>query len=79
MSYQRNQIEEALSRLFDPKSKAVRAELRTRIKRLFELDRSEQAKYAFFSDEALEPAPIFHSRSMMPSHRLMAHGWPQKS
>ena len=52
MSYKRTQIEEALSRLFDPKSKAVRAELRTRIKILFELDRSEQAKYAFFRDEA---------------------------
>lgn len=52
MSYKRNQIEAALSRLFDPKSKAVRAELRTRIRRVFELDRFEQAKYAFFSDDA---------------------------
>ena len=62
MSYKRNQIEEAIARLFDPKSEAVPVDLRTRIKRLFELDRSlgrsvrskdpEQANYAFFGDEA---------------------------
>ena len=40
MSYKRNQIEEAIARLFDPESEAVPADLRTRIKRLFELDRS---------------------------------------
>ena len=62
MSYKRNQIEEAIARLFDPKSQGVPTELRTRIKRLFELDRSlgrsvrskdpQQANYAFFSDDA---------------------------
>jgi hypothetical protein len=62
MAYKRNQIEEAIAHLLDPKSKVVPTELRTRIKRLFELERSlgrgvrskdpEQAKYAFFSEEA---------------------------
>jgi hypothetical protein len=62
MSYKRNQIEEAIARLFDPKSEAVPVDLRTRIKRLFELDRSlgrsvrskdpELANYALFDDDA---------------------------
>ena len=78
MSYKRNQIEEAIARLFDPKSEAVPVDLRTRIKRLFELDRSlgrsvrskdpELANYAFFTTTPLGPAPISHSRSMTPLH-----------
>ena len=92
MSYKRNQIEEAIARLFDPESKAVPSELRTRIKRLFELDRSlgrsprskdpEQANYAFFSDEAPGTgADISFSEydgfALLNGLRLMAHGWPQ--
>jgi hypothetical protein len=92
MSYKRNQIEEAISRIFDPKSKAVSADLRTRIKRLFELDRSlgrslrskgpEQANYAFFSDDAPGTgADISFSEydafALVNGLRLMGHGWPQ--
>ena len=92
MSYKRNQIEEAIARLFDPKSKVVPTELRTRIKRLFELDRSlgrsvrskdpQQANYAFFSDEARGTgADILFSEyegfALLNGLRLMAHGWPQ--
>ena len=92
MSYKRNQIEEAISRLFDPKSKEVPQELRTRIKRLFELDRSlgrslrskdpEQAHYAFFSDETPGTgADILFSEydgfALLNGLRLMGHGWPQ--
>jgi hypothetical protein len=39
MSYKRNQIEEAIARIFDPNCKQPPSELRTRIKRLLELDR----------------------------------------
>src|SRR5215813_14371312 len=62
MSYKRNQIEEAIARIFDPSSQKPPSELRTRIKRLLELDRSigrkvrskdpEEANFAFFSEEA---------------------------
>jgi hypothetical protein len=40
MSYKRNQIEEAIARVFAPNCKKPPSELRTRIKRLLELDRS---------------------------------------
>jgi hypothetical protein len=90
--YKRNQIEEAIARLFDPNSEAVPTDLRTRIKRLFELDRSlgrslrskdqEQANYAFFSDEAPGTgADISFSEyegfALLNGLRLMGHGWPQ--
>jgi hypothetical protein len=39
-SYKRNQIEEAIGRMFDPNCARPPSELRTRIKRLLELDRS---------------------------------------
>ena len=92
MAYKRNQIEEAIARLFDPKSEVVPVDLRTRIKRLFELDRflgrsvrskdPEQANYAFFSDEAPGTgADIFFSEyesfALLNGLRLMAHSWPQ--
>jgi hypothetical protein len=40
MSYKRNQIEEAIARVFAPNCEKPPSELRTRIKRLLELDRS---------------------------------------
>jgi hypothetical protein len=40
MSYKRNQIEEAIARVFAPNWEKPPSELRTRIKRLLELDRS---------------------------------------
>ena len=92
MAYKRNQIEEAIARLFDPKSEVVPVDLRTRIKRLFELDRflgrsvrskdPELANYAFFSDDAPGTgADISFSEydafALLNGLRLMAHGWPQ--
>jgi len=72
MSYKRNQIEEAIARIFDPNCKQPPSELRTRIKRLLELDRSmgrkrgskdaAEANFGFFSNEAHPaPEPIFPS------------------
>ncbi len=62
MSYKRNQIEEAIARILDPNCRKPPSELRTRIKRLLDLDRSngrtirskdaEKANFAFFSGEA---------------------------
>src|SRR6202040_4120034 len=61
-SFKRNQIEEAISRLFGEKSAKPSSELQTRIKRLLDLDRSlprnsrskrpELANYAFYSSES---------------------------
>jgi cytochrome c553 len=92
MSYKRNQIEEAIARIFDPNSKEPPSELRTRIKRLLELDRSigrkrrskdaEEANFAFFSDEAPGTgADILFSEyeafALLNALRIMEHGWPQ--
>jgi hypothetical protein len=62
MSYKRNQIEEAIARIFAPNCEKPPSELRARIKRLLELDRSlgrkprskdaEEASFGFFSEEA---------------------------
>jgi hypothetical protein len=60
--YKRNQVEEAISAVLEPKSSEPTAELRTRIKRLLETDRAvgrtlrsndpERDNYAFYSAEA---------------------------
>jgi hypothetical protein len=92
MSYKRNQIEEAIARTFDPNCQEPPSELRTRIKRLLELDRSigrkrrskdaEEANFAFFSDEAPGTgADILFSEyeafALLNALRIMEHGWPQ--
>jgi hypothetical protein len=92
MSYKRNQIEEAIARIFDPSSQEHPSELRTRIKRLLELDRSigrkrrskdpEEANFAFFSDEAPGTgADILFSEyeafALLNALRIMDHAWPQ--
>jgi hypothetical protein len=68
MSYKRNQIEEAMARVFVPNCQKPPSELRTRIKRLLELDRSigrnlrsknaEEANFEFFSEGHPAPEPI---------------------
>ena len=92
MSYKRNQIEEAIARIFDPNCEKPPSELRTRIKRLLELDRSlgrkprskdaEEANFGFFSEEAPGTgADISFSEyeafALLNGLRIMAHGWPQ--
>jgi hypothetical protein len=62
MSYKRNQIEEAIARISVANYKKPPSELRTRIKRLLDVDRSmgrklrskdpEEANFGFFSEEA---------------------------
>ena len=75
MSNKRNQVEEEIARILDQNCQGLPSELRTRIKRLHELDRSmsrklrsrkpEEANFAFFSEKA-PPAPeqIFPSRNV---------------
>jgi len=92
MSYKRNQIEEAIARVVVPNCKQLPSELRTRIKRLLELDRSmgrkvrsndaEEANFAFFSEDAPgSGADISFSEyeafALLNGLRIMDHGWPQ--
>jgi hypothetical protein len=92
MSYKRSQVEEAIARIFVPNCKKPPSELRTRIKRLLELDRSmgrklrskhpEEANFGFFSEEAPGTgADISFSEyeafALLNGLRIMGHGWPQ--
>jgi hypothetical protein len=92
MSYKRNQVEEAIARIFFPNCEKPPSELRTRIKRLLELDRSmgrklrsndpEEANFGFFSEEAPGTgADISFSEydafALLNGLRIMGHGWPQ--
>ena len=92
MSYKRNQIEEVIARMVAPNSAELPSELRTRIKRLLEVDRSlgrkvrskdaGEANFAFLSDEAPGTgADILFSEyeafALLNGLRIMTHGWPQ--
>jgi hypothetical protein len=92
MSYKRNQTEEAIARSFNPNSQEPPSELRTRIKRLLELDRSigrkrrstdaEEANFAFFTDEAPGTGSNvwfseYEAFALLNALRIMEHGWPQ--
>jgi hypothetical protein len=90
--YKRNQIEEALSRAFGERSAKPSSELRTRVKRLLEMDRSlrrnarsanpEVANFAFYhSDSPGRGVEVWFSDyeafALMIGLRLLQHGWPQ--
>jgi hypothetical protein len=92
MSYKRNQIEEAIARIFDPNCQKPPSELRTRIKRLLELDRSmgrkvrskaaEEANFGFFSEDAPGTGAVisfseYEAFALLNGLRIMKHGWPQ--
>src|SRR5713101_7256037 len=92
MLYKRNQIEEAIARIFDPSCNQPPSELRTRIKRLLELDRSmgrkrgskdtEEANFGFFSEEAPGTGAVisfseYEAFALLNGLRIMDHGWPQ--
>jgi hypothetical protein len=91
-AYKRNQIEEAIPRVFEIPSEQRAKDLHTRIKRLLELDRSlgrkrrsndgERANFAFYSAEAPGTgADILFSEyeafALLTGLRMMEHGWPQ--
>jgi hypothetical protein len=92
MQYKRNQIEEALSRVFGERPAKPSSELRTRVKRLLEMDRSlgrnirstnpEVANYAFYhGDSPGRGVEVWFSSyeafALMTGLRLLQHGWPQ--
>ena len=92
MSYKRNQIEEAITRIVVPNCEEPPSELRTRIKRLLDLDRSigrkprskdaEEANFGFFSEEAPGTGAVisfseYDAFALLNGLRIMAHGWPQ--
>ena len=92
MSYKRNQIEEAIARIFVPNCEEPPSELRTRIKRLLDLDRSigrklrskdaEEANFGFFSEEAPGTGAVisfseYDAFALLNGLRIMGHRWPQ--
>jgi hypothetical protein len=91
MSYKRNQIEEAITKIVAPDSKRPPSHLRTRIKRLLDLDRStgrdvgatKEANFAFFCEAPGTGAVISFSEyeafALLNGLRILEHGWPQAS
>ena len=92
MSYKRNQIEEAIARIFVPNCEEPPSELRTRIKRLLDLDRSigrklrskdaEEANFGFFSEEAPGTGAVisfseYDAFALLNGLTIMGHRWPQ--
>jgi hypothetical protein len=92
MSYKRNQVEEAIARISVSNYEKPPSELRARIKRLLELDRSmgrklrskdpEQANFAFFSEDAPGTGvdisfSEYDAFSLLNALRIMGHSWPQ--
>jgi hypothetical protein len=90
--YKRNQIEEAISRISEERAAAPSSALRTRLKRLLEMDRSlgrnrrsadpEKANYAFFSGDSpgrgVEVSfSDYEAFALLIALRLLGHGWPQ--
>lgn len=89
--YKRNQVEEAISRTVGEKSAKPSSALRTRLKRLLDLDRSLQdarsersgnRDYAFYDNEAPgKGREIFFSDyeafALLTGLRMLNHGWPQ--
>ena len=92
MSYKRSQLENAIARILEPGAKAPSVRLRTRIKRLLELDRKlgrkprskdvGESNFAFFSGESPgSGADISFSEyeafALLIGLSIMQHSWPQ--
>ena len=92
MLYKRSQLENAIARILEPGSKAPSVTLRTRIKRLLELDRKlgrkprshdvEESNFAFFSEESPgSGADVSFSEyeafALLTGLSIMEHSWPQ--
>src|SRR5271163_4056777 len=86
LEYKRNQVEEAIARLLEPKSPKPTQGVRTRVKRLLEADRALRASdggaFAFFSTQPPGRGveiwfSSYEAFTLLTGLRLMAHGWPQ--
>lgn len=90
--FKRNQVEEAITKVFEPASARPRSETRTRIKRLLETDRGlgrnkrssdpERANFAFYSHEAPGRGMEnwfsgYEAFALLVGLRLMQWGLPQ--
>jgi hypothetical protein len=87
-SYKRNQVEEAISRTIGEKSAKPSSELRTRLKRLLDVDRtlkgvdSGTANFAFNSKDAPGKGgqvqfSDYDAFALLTGIRMLNHGWPQ--
>lgn len=92
LEYKRNQVEEAISAVLEPRSPEPTSDLRTRLKRLLETDRAlgraprssdlALANYAFYSaDPPGSGVEVWFSEyeafALLNGLQLMRHGWPQ--
>jgi hypothetical protein len=92
MRYKRNQVEEAIAKVFAPGATKTSLELRIRLKRLMETDRglgrstrsadTERANYAFYGTDAPGKGveiwfSAYEAFALLMALRLMQHGWPQ--
>jgi hypothetical protein len=91
MTFKRNQIEEALSRLREPRARRPSARLRTQLKRFLEIDRAQgrsarptagSSRYAFFSaDPPGRGVEVYFSDyeafALLLAFELMHFGWTQ--
>lgn len=92
MRYKRNQLEDAFSRLLEPKARRPSAGLRTRLRRLLEIDRAlgrsprstdlSRSQYAFFSDDPPGRGveiqfSEYEGFALFTALQLMKHGWTQ--
>ena len=90
--FKRNQVEAALSAVLEPKSTEPSPELRSRLKRLLETDRSlgrnlrssdpEKANFAFYSEESPGSGVEiwfsgYESLALLNGLQLIGHGWTQ--
>jgi hypothetical protein len=86
----RNQIEEAISRVLEPKARMPSTVVRTRLKRLLDVDRElgrevndhERVSYAFYSVEPPGSGvevwfSAYEAFALLVGLMLMGHGWPQ--
>ena len=92
MRFKRNQVEAAISRVFEPGSAKPSSELRTQMKRLLDTDRGfgrdkrsadpARVNFAFYSAEAPGRGieiwfSGYEAFALLTALRLMHHGWPQ--
>src|SRR5262249_2690653 len=92
MPYKRNQVEAAISKVLEPTAAAPSPDLRTRLKRLLDTDRTmgraarsndpDKNNFAFYSDEPPgRGVEIWFSEyetfALMVALMLMQHGWTQ--
>ena len=87
----RNQVEEAIARVFEPGSAKPSSIMRTQLKRLLDTDRvlgakrsadPERANFAFYSMDMLGRGieswfSDYEAFALLTGLLLMRHGWPQ--